>query len=164
VVRAAQSLVEALQVPWLVLTGASRGPAWGALYESGAALVVSAQTALDATCDLMEDLAVGRTPRSGRRRRQQLIRAWRSFALQRDDLIARLETLTDREEEVLQQLYTGTAVKEIAEDANVTESTVRSQVKAILRKLDVSSQIAAVAVYEEVQTDSTESDTISRSF
>ena len=29
VVRTAQSLVEGLDVPWLVLTGAARGPAWG---------------------------------------------------------------------------------------------------------------------------------------
>jgi DNA-binding NarL/FixJ family response regulator len=34
----------------------------------------------------------------------------------------------------------------------VTEATVRSQVKAILRKLDVNSQIAAVAAYQEARS------------
>lgn len=154
--RTAQSLVEGLDVPWLVLTGAARGPAWGALYERGATLVVSAQTRLDVTCTLMEDLADGRSPRSGRRRRQELIRAWRAFAEQRSELTARLRTLTEREVEVLQQLYVGLPVREIAQQGDVTESTVRSQVKAILRKLNVRSQIAAVAAYEEVQTGTTE--------
>lgn len=161
-VSAARSLVEGLSVPWLVLTGVPRGPAWGALYESGAALVVSSRTRLDATCALLEELAAGRTPRA-RRRRRELIRSWRSFAQQRDELRARLEALTDREEQVLGLLHEGMTVREIGEQASVTESTVRSQVKAILRKLGVTSQLAAVAVYDEIQSDSTEASTSSRS-
>ena len=43
-------------------------------------------------------------------------------------------------------------MRDIAELGEVTEATVRSQVKAILRKLEVNSQIAAVAVYQEVQS------------
>ena len=63
-----------------------------------------------------------------------------------------MSTLTGREEEVLRQLYQGLGVREIAELGEVSEATVRSQVKAILRKLEVNSQIAAVAAYEEVQS------------
>ena len=55
---------------------------------------------------------------------------------------------------MLQQLYQGLGVRIIAERGEVTEATVRSQVKAILRKLDVNSQIAAVAAYQEVQSSS----------
>jgi DNA-binding NarL/FixJ family response regulator len=156
-VRSAQSLVEGLNVPWLVLTGAHRGPVWGALYERGANLVESTHIRLNSTCDLLEDLAQGRLARSEGRRRRELIKVWHAFARQRSELTARLETLTEREEEVLQQLHAGMTVRAIAEADDVTESTVRSQVKAILRKLDLNSQIAAVAAYEAIQTDSTES-------
>ena len=47
----------------------------------------------------------------------------------------------------------GLAVRAIAELGEVSEATVRSQVKAILRKLDVNSQIAAVAAYEELHVE-----------
>jgi DNA-binding NarL/FixJ family response regulator len=160
-VRAAQSLVEGLNVPWLVLTGAPRGPAWGALYERGANLVESSHVRLEGTCDLLEDLAQGRLGQSGGRRRRDLIQQWHRFARQRGELTARLETLTEREEEVLRQLHAGMTVRAIAQTDEVTQSTVRSQVKAILRKLDLSSQIAAVAAYEAIHTDSTEPHSIS---
>lgn len=161
-VGAARSLVAGLGVPWLVLAGVPKGPAWGALYESGASLVVSSRTRLDATCGLLDELAAGRTPRQ-RRHRHELIRAWRSFARHRDELTVRLGSLTDREEQVLELLHDGRTVREIGEQANVTESTVRSQVKAILRKLGVTSQIAAVAAYEEVQADATDEGSTSQS-
>jgi DNA-binding NarL/FixJ family response regulator len=149
-VYGAQMLISGLAVPWLVLAGVPTGPAWGALYEQGAALVVPTDTSLDSVCELLSDMYVGRsTPEAAQRR--ELIRSWRNFAQHRGELTARLDSLTGREDEVLQQLYEGLAVRVIAERGEVTESTVRSQVKAILRKLDVNSQIAAVAAYQEVQ-------------
>ena len=150
-VRAAQALVSALDVPWLVLAGVPRGPAWGALYEGGVNLIVSTDIGLDDLCGFVDDLSAGRTPLEAGRRRE-LIRTWRAFAAHRGELTARLSSLTGREEEVLRLLYQGLAVRIIAERGEVTEATVRSQVKAILRKLDVNSQIAAVAAYQEVQS------------
>jgi DNA-binding NarL/FixJ family response regulator len=152
-VRGAQALISALDVPWLVLAGVPRGPAWGALYERGAALIVSTDIGLDDLCGFIDDLSAGRTPLEAGRRRE-LIRAWRAFAAHQGELAARLSSLTGREEEVLQQLYQGLGVRTIAERGDVTEATVRSQVKAILRKLEVNSQIAAVAAYQEVQSSS----------
>jgi DNA-binding NarL/FixJ family response regulator len=142
-------LVNVLDVPWLVLSGAPTGPAWGALYDQGAALVVPPETGLDALCLLLGDLSAGR-PSQEHAARRELIRSWRGFARRSGDLRSRLDSLTGREDEVLQQLYEGLAVRTIAERAEVTESTVRSQVKSILRKLDVNSQIAAVAAYQDV--------------
>ena len=150
-VRGAQALISALDVPWLVLAGVQRGPAWGAMYERGADLIVSTDIGLDDLCGYVDDLYAGRTPLEAGRRRE-LIRAWRAFAAHRGELAARLNTLTGREEEVLQLLYQGLGVRVIAERGEVTEATVRSQVKAILRKLEVNSQIAAVAAYQEVQS------------
>jgi DNA-binding NarL/FixJ family response regulator len=150
-VQRAQALISALDIPWLALAGVPRGPAWGALYEMGAALIVSTDIGLDDLCGFVDDLYAGRTPLEAGRRRE-LIRTWRAFAAHRGEMAARIGSLTGREEEVLQQLYQGHGVRAIAELGEVSEATVRSQVKAILRKLQVNSQIAAVAAYQEVQS------------
>lgn len=157
--HAALTILTGLRMPWLVMVGVARGPAWGALYEGGANLVVPSDTGLDQVCDLLADLSAGRKPVAvPRRDRRELIQGWRAFDAQRNDLTARLRTLTEREEEILRQLHRGFAVRNIAEQSEVTEATVRSQVKAILKKLDVNSQMAAVAAYEDVLTDSTLAD------
>jgi two-component system nitrate/nitrite response regulator NarL len=54
--------------------------------------------------------------------------------------------LTERERVVLAELMEGHCAEEIAQAAFVSISTVRSQIKAILQKLGVSSQLAAVAL------------------
>jgi two-component system nitrate/nitrite response regulator NarL len=54
--------------------------------------------------------------------------------------------LTERERFVLAELVEGHCAEEIATAAFVSVSTVRSQIKAILQKLGVSSQLAAVAL------------------
>jgi DNA-binding NarL/FixJ family response regulator len=154
-VLAAQTIVTGLPLPWLVMAGVARGPAWGALYEGGAKLVVPSDTGLVNVCDLLTDLSSGRKPGEQRRDRRELIQGWRTFASHRSDLTARLQSLTVREEAILQQLHQGFPVRNIAQKSDVTEATVRSQVKAILKKLDVNSQMAAVAAYENVLTDST---------
>jgi DNA-binding NarL/FixJ family response regulator len=56
------------------------------------------------------------------------------------------ERLTVREAEVLHELMQGANAERIAEQAFVSVSTVRSHIKAILWKLGVGSQLAAVAV------------------
>jgi len=150
-VRSAQTLLGDLDVPWMVMTGVPAGPAWGALYDSGAALVVSSDTDLDTLCVLIDDVYAGRTLPDPERLRE-LVRSWRAFAQQRHQLTTRIGTLTGREGEVLQQLYEGLAVRAIAAAGEVTEATVRSQVKAILRKLEVNSQVAAVTAYREMDS------------
>jgi DNA-binding NarL/FixJ family response regulator len=60
--------------------------------------------------------------------------------------VARLGRLTPREREVLEHLRLGHTVDEIARRDHVAASTVRGQVASVLRKLEVSSQLAAVAV------------------
>jgi DNA-binding NarL/FixJ family response regulator len=58
----------------------------------------------------------------------------------------RLVRLAPREREVLDLLARGLRVSAIAERFVVSEATVRTQVKSILRKLEVNSQIEAVAI------------------
>ncbi len=56
------------------------------------------------------------------------------------------ERLTAREQHVLAGLTEGKSAEKIAEDSFVSLATVRSQIRAILLKLDVNSQLAAVAL------------------
>ncbi|MEX1177574.1 MAG: response regulator transcription factor [Nitriliruptor sp.] len=59
--------------------------------------------------------------------------------------LAPFDSLTPREAAVLGGLMEGRSVDEIAKDAFVSVTTVRTQVRAILAKLGVSSQLAATA-------------------
>lgn len=56
------------------------------------------------------------------------------------------ERLTPREQEVLARLCEGHSANQIAEESYVALSTVRSQIRAVLMKLGVGSQLEAVAV------------------
>ncbi len=57
-----------------------------------------------------------------------------------------LSILTERERHVLAELMDGHCAEEIASASCVSISTVRSQIKSILQKLGVNSQLAAVAL------------------
>ena len=59
---------------------------------------------------------------------------------------SRWQGLTGREREVLEHLARGLRVRDIAELNRRQESTVRTQVKSILEKLNVNSQTSAVAL------------------
>lgn len=58
----------------------------------------------------------------------------------------RLDRLTPRERTVLTELAQGMAAADIARLEHVSITTVRAHIRSILLKLDVSSQLAAVAV------------------
>ncbi len=65
---------------------------------------------------------------------------------QRHALRQTFEQLTNRERQVLLALADGSCVSQIAEAWVVSEATVRSQVRGVLTKLGVSSQLEAVAL------------------
>jgi DNA-binding NarL/FixJ family response regulator len=79
-----------------------------------------------------------------REEREQLIAHYHSESGRIRGLRSRLDNLTTREREVLAHLMNGQPVRDIARESFVSEATVRTQVKSILAKLDVSSQLAAV--------------------
>ena len=56
------------------------------------------------------------------------------------------ERLSRRERQVLSSLMRGQSVREISRDAYVSVPTVRSQIRSILVKLGVSSQLGAVVL------------------
>ena len=58
----------------------------------------------------------------------------------------RFERLTGRERDVLELLALGYRAPQIAEHFTVSTTTVRTQIRAILAKLDVATQLEAVAL------------------
>jgi two-component system, NarL family, nitrate/nitrite response regulator NarL len=78
--------------------------------------------------------------------RQQMTESFRRELRARDARLAPFEVLTSREKYVLTELMSGHNAETIARRSSVSISTVRSQIKAILQKLGVNSQLAAAAL------------------
>jgi DNA-binding NarL/FixJ family response regulator len=70
------------------------------------------------------------------------LRRHRSFVTEQT---APFEQLSLREKDVLRELIAGKSVEMIARDWVVSIATVRTQVRGVLTKLGVNSQLAAVA-------------------
>jgi two-component system nitrate/nitrite response regulator NarL len=142
--RAATLLVTWIPLPWVVLTSAPYGPMWGAALEAGACLVLPSSTGIDEICEAVVQVANGRmaTPIA---ERDHLIGLWGDMLERRELVGQRVQSLTPREHEVLTMLYAGDPVARIAQLLEVSPATVRSQVKSVLRKLNVNSQLGAVA-------------------
>lgn len=144
--RAVALLMTTVRLPWVVLTGAERGPLWGAAAEFGAQTVLSSDSPLLVVQEALHRAVRGESllPQE----ETELLRSsWQELRHERQELNERVRSLTPREREVLRLLYAGDSVAEIADIFEVSPTTVRSQVKAVLRKLDVKSQLAAVAAF-----------------
>ena len=89
-------------------------------------------------------------PVMDRDEREDLLQAWHKERQEHQELRTRLGRLTAREREVLGHLMEGHTVRDIARISVVSEATVRTQVKSILAKLEVSSQLAAVGLAHTV--------------
>jgi DNA-binding NarL/FixJ family response regulator len=133
--------------PWVVLTGTDNAWEHGALLEAGASVVCANAVGLDEVESLLERLARGEQvlPEEDR---AFLLRQWASVKAQSSGLRSRLEALTPREREVLKLMRRGSSVRVMARQLGVSESTARSHVRAVLRKLDVRTQLAAVAAVQ----------------
>ncbi len=151
-VELARALVDLVPVPWLLLTGTPMGAAWGAMVEVGVDTILPSSTSLDDLVAVLEGLPEGRHALPAGIR-QRLLQEWRAHRADLESLRARIATLTPRERSVLALLYSGDTVRTIAELYEVSEATVRSQVRSILRKLGVNSQLAAVAAYAAARED-----------
>lgn len=77
--------------------------------------------------------------------RLELLASLRRDRVAQRQRLARFEGLTPKERDVLRELMAGKSVDAIAADWFVSEATVRTQVRGVLTKLDVRSQLAAVA-------------------
>ena len=110
---------------------------------AGAAGVIRKAVSFDALLHAIERTLAHGTLLAGHERDDHL-RLLREHTRAERDRLAPFEALTRREAEVLGELLHGLSVNEIANQAVVSVATVRSQVRSILAKLDVPSQVAAV--------------------
>ena len=147
-----QRLVRSSGFPWLLLTGAPPGPLWGGALETGVAGVLPSAATLDRVELALGELLAG-TELHDPDERQGWVREWAELRARKAELAGQVESLTPRERTVLRLLYAGEGVRDIAATLEVSEATVRSHVKAVLRKFRVSSQLDAVAVLGSLRDD-----------
>jgi two-component system nitrate/nitrite response regulator NarL len=147
--RATWLLMAQVRLPWVVLTTAPYGPMWGAVLEAGARVVLPSSTRLVAVCDVVVGAARG-SVHTLPAERELLVGLWADLRERRDVIGQRVETLTPRENDVLTMLHAGDPVARIAQLLEVSPATVRSQVKAVLRKLQVNTQLGAVAALDDL--------------
>jgi two-component system nitrate/nitrite response regulator NarL len=129
----------------VVITGNPDRVQWGECVRYGARKV------LNKSAHLNEILATVRRINNGLAvstadERAELLQLWHTQRAAAHELRHRLEQLTHREQEVLGHLMQGHQVRDIASLSVVSEATVRTQVKSILAKLEVGSQLAAVGL------------------
>lgn len=143
-VQATQALITQSSAQFLVLTDRPEGAAWGAMLASGAAAVMPTESALSEVEAVLALVRRGGSPFT-ELRRSRLMREWFRWLAEDDALRERLAHLSPREGEVLDLLAQGRRVGDIVAELGVAETTVRSHIRSIRRKLEVGSQLAAVA-------------------
>lgn len=129
----------------IVVTGTTDRARWGEAIAHGARTVLPKSEPLNEILATVRKISQGQ-PVLDHQEREELLRIWQENRRDTIDLLERLDALTVREAQVLGQLMRGRTVAEIAEAGVVSQATVRTQVKSILAKLEVSSQIAAVGL------------------
>ncbi|MGD9425527.1 two-component system response regulator NarL [Pantoea sp. NSTU24] len=72
-----------------------------------------------------------------------------SYLAQRPHSTDPLRQLTEREQDVLQEVARGLSNKEIAANLHISEETVKVHIRNLLRKLDVRSRVAATVMWLE---------------
>ncbi len=133
----------------VVITGSTDRARWGDAVRCGARKVLSKSQPLRDILATVRRIVAG-LPVMDREEREELVSEWTRHRFEAQGFRERLELLTIRESEVLGHLMKGRAVREIAGLSVVSEATVRTQVKSILAKLEVSSQLAAVGMANEI--------------
>lgn len=127
------------------MTGTEQVARIGTAIANGAEGFVHKSQGFDALLDAVLRAAKGEAPTD----RRELRRLEQQVAGQREERrrqLADFDRLTDREQQVLARLTAGDAVEAIATAGVVSVATVRTQVRGILTKLGVNSQMAAVAL------------------
>ncbi len=128
----------------VMLTAETRRGVLAACLEAGAAGWIGKDTFLDDVVSTLNDVLAG-TPLIGCAVREAMLDELRIERAGLRRALSPFEQLTQREREVLAALVEGLSAEEIAETRFVALTTVRSQIRAVLRKLGVRSQLAAVA-------------------
>jgi DNA-binding NarL/FixJ family response regulator len=129
----------------VVVTGESGDDTWGTAVERGAITVLPKDTELETLVQVLTAVRENR-PVLDEGRRQDLLAAARRMRADAEARLAPFRSLSPREDEVLSSLAAGMPAAAIAAAAYVSEATVRTQIRAVLTKLGVTSQLQAVAL------------------
>lgn len=132
------------EVRVVVLTGETERPVLARSLGAGAEAVLSKSEPLDEIVETILQVSGGQAVRTAQRA-ELAVELQRLLAEQeqRDMVFA---ALSRRERQVLAGLMEGRAPSDLAEQNYVSIATVRSQIKSVLSKLGVSSQLQAVAM------------------
>lgn len=128
----------------LVLTGEIDRQLLARSSAAGAEAVLSKSEPLNEIVDTILQVAGGQSVRAAQR--SELAEEFRRSVVERQEREAPFAGLTPREEQVLAGLMDGQAPSALAEQNYVSVATVRTQIKNLLGKLGVSSQLQAVAM------------------
>lgn len=129
----------------IMLTAERRRSILAECLEAGAIGWIRTTAALDDVDATLTAVIAGK-PILGRTERAELLELLRSERANALRDRARFEDLTPREALVLGALADGHSAEEIAQQHYVALTTVRSQIRSVLQKLGVRSQLAAVAI------------------
>ncbi len=129
----------------LIMTSSDERAVLGECLEAGAAGIFSKVEPFETLADQVRDAARGDTVISDAARDRLLadLRRRRTTELSTREPF---DCLTGRERVILTGMVQGTTAEQIAVDEHVTLATVRSQIRGVLRKLGVNSQLLAVAM------------------
>jgi DNA-binding NarL/FixJ family response regulator len=122
----------------------------GVAIAAGAIGALPKSSSFDLLVDTVAAAADGRPVMSEAERHAWLERH-RTQQAQEQALARRLDRLSNREREVLELLAEGRRAQVIAERFVVSMTTVRTQIRAILAKLEVSSQLKAAALIHQAR-------------
>src|SRR5262245_5883208 len=128
----------------LVLTGSTDPVLLGQSLEAGACGVVGKTAAFDVVLERIVN-AIRHERAMPVAERDTLLAAVRERRANDRDRLAPFEALTPREQALLAEVMEGSSAEQIAESSFVSTAPGRSQIRAVLAKLSVHSQVAAVA-------------------
>lgn len=129
----------------VVVTGATDEARLGACLLAGAVAVLDKSVPLDVLVGAVDRVESGR-PVLEPARREHLVRAARRQRELRSTALQPFERLTPGEADVLEGIVLGRRAADIARQRVVSLATVRAQVRAVLAKLGVASQLEAAAL------------------
>ncbi|MDT9592542.1 LuxR C-terminal-related transcriptional regulator [Nocardioides zeae] len=129
----------------VVLTASTDPVWWGLCLHHGAHTVIAKSEPLSHVLGALHRIASDR-PTMTPGRRQRLLAVGARAELSGAEHRRRLALLSDRERAVLAHLMAGHHAADIARHDVVSPATVRAQIRSVLAKLEVSSQLEAVAL------------------
>ena len=133
----------------VVVTASHDRGRWGEALRNGARATLSKSQPLNDILSAVRRINAG-LPVMAHEQREELLRHWHEERRATLTIQERFAQLTSREAQILGHLMLGHTVHDIAAESVVSEATVRTQVKSILSKLHVSSQLAAVGLAHQI--------------